>query len=333
MKPLSLMFLAVLLALLGNGFPVGAESAASKKSAYVDVAVATLWIKPDIVRPVDAPSLTHPVDMWKWTRSMTLEEKLGLVPKLETQALYGNKVTILERKGKWVKVAVHGQPTPRNAQGYPGWMLATQLTYNERFAAKDGQPFVLITSPTAKLYNSATLKHEEMEISYNTRLPYEHETKDAYQVLKPDGKHAWVKKQDAKVYASMKAIPKPTGEQFVKTGKKFLGLPYLWAGMSGFGFDCSGFTFTVYQSHGITIPRDSSVQAKYGTPVAKEKLKPGDLLFFAYNQGKGKVHHVAMYAGDGMMIHSPNSARTVEIIPVDTPEYAKEFAGARRYLK
>lgn len=99
----------------------------------------------------------------------------------------------------------------------------------------------------------------------------------------------------------------------MNTGKKFLGLHYLWAGMSGFGFDCSGFTFTIYQSHGITIPRDSSVQAQYGQSVPLNELQPGDLLFFAYDEGKGKVHHVAMYAGNGMMIHSPNSKKNVEI--------------------
>lgn len=46
-------------------------------------------------------------------------------------------------------------------------------------------------------------------------------------------------------------------DDLINTGKMFLGLPYIWAGTSGFGFDCSGFTHTIYKSHGITIPRDS----------------------------------------------------------------------------
>src|SRR5690606_4768414 len=82
-------------------------------------------------------------------------------------------------------------------------------------------------------------------------------------------------------------IKSPTVEDLVTTAKLFLGLPYVWAGTSGFGFDCSGFTYTIYKAHGITIPRDSSVQAIQGIPVKKEDLQKGDLLFFANNNGKG----------------------------------------------
>lgn len=309
-------------------------NAANHDTAYIDTAVATLWTSPGIARPVDYPSTTNPADMRKWTKSMTLAEKeqLSNDGMLETEGLYGNKVTIIDRKGEWVKVLIHGQLTPRDDRGYPGWMPERQLTYNKKFASYDQASFILVTKPTAFIYKNKSLKHKGLEISYNTKLPLVKETKKTYQVLTPDGNKAWIKKDEAQAYSSMDAIPKPTGEELVAAGKNFLGLPYLWAGMSGFGFDCSGFTFTMYQSHGITIPRDSTVQATHGTPVEKDQLKPGDLLFFAYDQGKGKVHHVAMYAGDGMMIHSPNSKRAVELIPMSTKGYAEEFAGARRYL-
>lgn len=89
------------------------------ENAYIDVSVATLWTEPSITRPVDEPSITNPVDMWKWTTSMTYDEKLWLVGNLETQGLLGTEVTILEKQGDWVKVAVHGQPTPREEAGYP----------------------------------------------------------------------------------------------------------------------------------------------------------------------------------------------------------------------
>ncbi|WP_338778508.1 C40 family peptidase [Metabacillus sp. FJAT-52054] len=326
MKRLGLMILGVILTICTLHFPA---NAAEQQTAYVNVSAATLWTEPNILREIDKPSAALPVDLWKWTRSMTLSEKLQLSDDgmLETQALYGNKVTILERKGDWVKVAVKGQSTPRNELGYPGWMPAKQLVYSRAFAFHEDKPFVLVTKPTAFLKGK-----QKLEISYNTRLPFLKETKNAYRVMTPDGKKAWISKLDAKAYSSEKAIPKATGTDLVNTGKMFLGLPYLWAGMSGFGFDCSGFTFTLHQSHGISIPRDSSVQARSGTPVKAEDLQPGDLLFYAYDQGKGRVHHVSMYAGNGMMIHSPNSERTVEMIPINTKGYAEEFAGARRYV-
>lgn len=309
------------------------------KISYVNVAVATLWAKPNIDRLVDAYAVSNPVDITKWVSLMSLEDKeqLSKDGMLETQALYGNKVIILEEKNNWAKVAVIGQPNPQNSNGYPGWMPSIQLEYNEVYSHKDQGPFVLITSPTAYLYTCAKLKKKEIQISYNTCLPLLSKTRFAYQVLKPNGKKSWISKKDVKVYKSKKSIPKPTGKKILKKAKKFIGLPYLWAGASGFGFDCSGFVFTLYQSFGITIPRDSGPQYKdkNSIKISKEKiqdLKPGDLLFFAREKGKGKVHHVGMYVGNGRMIHSPNSKKSIEIIPLNTPGYFEEYVGGSRYL-
>jgi gamma-D-glutamyl-L-lysine dipeptidyl-peptidase len=329
MKAILTMFLTMMS--LPGWLPIR-DASVTEQTAYIDVSVATLWAKPGLERSLDKPSITNPVNLWKWTRSMNLDEKLWLVGKLETQALLGNKVTIVERQGDWVKVVVHGQSTPHDARGYPGWMPARQLTYRPIFAKKEQGPFLLVTKPTTLLYRTPRLDRAGMEVSFNTRLPLLKKRHDAYQVLLPNGKLAWIKRADAIAYQQSKDIPKPTGEDLVQSAKKFLGLPYLWAGSSGFGFDCSGFTFTLHQIHGIQIPRDASPQSQAGIAVKKEELQPGDLLFFATDQGKGKVHHVTMYIGDGMMIHSPNSAKTVEIIPIDTPAYWSEYAAARRYL-
>lgn len=304
------------------------------ENAYIDVSVATLWTEPGITRPVDEPSITNPVDMWKWTTSMTYDERLWLVGNLETQGLLGTEVTILEKQGDWVKVAVHGQPTPREEAGYPGWMPANQLTKNEQFEKfLEKRPFAHISSPTALLYDDPNFEQAFMEISISTRLPVIAETKNAVKVATPSDGQKWLKKEDVQVYHSVKDIPKPTADDLLDTAYKFLGLPYLWAGTSGFGFDCSGFTHTIYKVHGITIPRDSSVQAVQGTPVAEEDLQPGDLIFFAYDEGKGRVHHVGMYIGGGKMIHSPNTASTVRIDNYRAPGYGEEYAGARRYLE
>ncbi|MFM1652215.1 NlpC/P60 family protein [Brevibacillus sp. B_LB10_24] len=305
-------------------------------TAYVDVAAASLWTEKGMskTREVDIPALTNPVDLWKWTRSMTLAQKLQLTSAdmLETQALYGARVVIMEERGDWIKVAAEGQPTPKSTLGYPGWVPKVQLTDNHRLDEFSDRPFAIVTSPTAWLYDGNAMNHKFMEVSYNTRLPVQKEMGDKVMLITPNSGNKWVSKADVAIYQSESDIPAPTGADLVNTAKKFLGLPYLWAGTSGFGFDCSGFTHTVFKSHGITIPRDSGPQSKAGTPVSKEELQPGDLLFFAYNNGKGSVHHVSMYIGDGKMIHSPNASRTVEIVSIDEPAYAVEFAGARRYL-
>ncbi|MFD2923791.1 C40 family peptidase [Halobacillus naozhouensis] len=335
MKKWSMFVLAVILvSCLSAPVSLQAEEDLEDKTAYVDVSVATLWSEPDITRPVDEPSVGNPVDMWKWTESMTLDQKLWLVGNLQTQALYGQEVTILEERGDWVKVAVHGQPTPKNELGYPAWMPKVQLADENYFAAlKESKSFALVTDTTAWLYDDKQHQGKFKEISFNTKLPVVAQVGDMALVATPSDGMKWISSEAISVYDSRQDIPDPTGQDLVETGKQFLGLPYLWAGASGFGFDCSGFTHTLYKANGITIPRDSSVQATHGTPVAKEDLQKGDLLFFAYNEGEGSVHHVGMYIGDGQMIHSPNSSSTVEIIDVfESDYYSSEFSGARRYI-
>ena len=108
----------------------------------------------------------------------------------------------------------------------------------------------------------------------------------------------------------------------------FTGLPYLWAGRSGFGFDCSGLTSMDYRVHGLVIPRDAAAQVR-GRAVSRLALRPGDLLFYATS---GKVHHVSIYAGSGRMVQAPRTGLPVQTIATSTSSYAREYAGARRQI-
>lgn len=83
----------------------------------IAVAVATLWTSPAAARPLTpAQELT-----------LSTRQRLALVGRIETQALRGEQVRVLARRGRWVKVAVLDQPSPRNRNGYPGWVRASQL--------------------------------------------------------------------------------------------------------------------------------------------------------------------------------------------------------------
>ncbi|MFB4163285.1 NlpC/P60 family protein [Alteribacillus sp. JSM 102045] len=302
------------------------------KEAYVDVSVMTVWVSPDDTRDIDEPALSNPVKPWEWTESMTVDDKLDLVGSLETQALYGMKVDVLEEEGDWVKVAVEGQPTPRHDSGYPGWVPKEQIVESRWFEHMQSKDFATITSPTAHLYHDRALQKEHIEVSFNTRLPVIVEQSKRVLLATPSDGYKWADKEDLDIYGSVDDIPDPSPQDLVETGEMFNDLPYLWAGVTGFGFDCSGFTHTIYKAHGITIPRDSSVQAEHGEHVERDNLEVGDLLFFAYNGGEGAVHHVGMYIGDGEMIHSPNSRSTVEMVKVDESDYADSYHSARRYL-
>jgi cell wall-associated NlpC family hydrolase len=73
------------------------------------------------------------------------------------------------------------------------------------------------------------------------------------------------------------------------------------------------------------------VQAKHGREIERADLLPGDLLFFANDEGKGSVHHVGMYIGDNQMIHSPDSASSIEIVSLQGYKLEKEHSVSRRY--
>lgn len=300
------------------------------KKYVVNVAATTLWKEPNIQRKLDQPALSNPVDLEKWTKSMNLEQKLWLGGKAETQVLYGEEVTILQTKGNWYKIAVKEQDTPKNQTGYPGWVPKSHISqYSPDY---ETCKVAIADKRTIVMYNDSTLKDNFLTVSFNTKLPVVKEDKNWVQVKTHKNEFKYMKKQDIAIYDSAEAVPSPTQQDIVNTAKLFIGLPYLWAGTSGFGYDCSGFTYSVYKRHGILLPRDASAQIKKGTAVSKKNMQPGDLMFFAYDKGKGRVHHVSMYIGNGQMIHSPNSKRSVEIISINTEHYKSEFAGARRYI-
>ena len=292
-------------------------------TAFVDVAVATLWARPGVNRALDEPSLTNPVHVRSWLARMSTAQRLWLVGKLETQALYGQRVTVLARKGAWVKVAVAGQPTPRSSLGYPGWLPAEQLTYDRPARS---ETYAVINRRTAWLYETGPARRRDLELSFNTRLAVlSDDDEDWVTVGAPTGEPRVVRRSSVQLYGIGESVSRPTGADLARTAKMFLGAPYLWAGTSAFAFDCSGFTYTLYKSHGVVIPRDAGAQATRGTPVARRELKRGDLLFYARS---GRVHHVAVYVGGGMMIEARRTGTRVRTVPVRTPGYW----GARRYV-
>jgi hypothetical protein len=272
---------------------------------------------------VDAPALAHPARIQQWLSDMTLSQRRALNGHADTQALLGDQVRVVRLRPKWAMVVVPSQPSQLDPRGYPGWVPRRQLT---------GRPPVSSAQLATVVTRTAWLRTDQPDparlfrISFGTRLPVVGEDGSWVRVEMPEGVVRRVLRSAAVLHQPEEpALPASTSS-LMSTATSFVGLPYLWSGLSGFGLDCSGLTWLDYRVHGITIPRDALPQSRHGTPVAHPG--PGDLMFYAT---AGRVHHVSMYLGNGRMVQAPHTGARVEVVATSLPAYSNEYAGARSY--
>lgn len=101
-----------------------------------------------------------------------------------------------------------------------------------------------------------------------------------------------------------------------------VGSPYRWGATGPSAFDCSGLVKWAFEKSGIDVPRTSRALSREGTPVSRDDLQPGDLVFFY-----SPVSHVGIYLGDGQMVHASTSGKPVAVSSIE----GREFNSARRY--
>ncbi len=294
------------------------------RNAWVTVSVARLWQSPSAPWPVDRPALTAPVHFGTWLRHMTLSQRRALDLRSDTEALLGDRVVVVRLRRHWAKVVVPSQPSQKDARGYPGWVPRRQLTAHHPTTTDE---VATVTSRTTWLRTDDDTSGRVTEISFGTRLPYVGSAGRFARVVTPRGQVRRLAAAKVVVHTPGSPAILPTRASLVSTAKSFLGLDYLWGGLSGFGIDCSGLTWLDYRVHGIRTPRDALPQSQHGERVTTRR--PGDLLFYASN---GLVHHVSMYLGGGEMIHAPHTGSVVRIEAFSNQPLRSEYAGARRYL-
>jgi cell wall-associated NlpC family hydrolase len=117
--------------------------------------------------------------------------------------------------------------------------------------------------------------------------------------------------------------PTPRNATAARLATRYLGAPYVWAGSSPSGFDCSGLVMYAFSQVGIAIPHNAAQQFRLGVPVERDRLVPGDIVFF------NQLRHNGIYLGDGRFVHSTKPGG-VKIARLDDDWFRTRWVGARR---
>lgn len=293
------------------------------------VQVATVWTSPSSVRELDTPGVTAPTNIEKWIDSLTYETSVALCNenRVQTQLLYGEALIVTETHKDWAHVVIPSQPSKKDGRGYPGWVPLDQL---KKVNKQEWQSDYSAAVVDDKAWLESEHGDKVIKLSYMTILPAGKEANNRVEVITPDG-ILFLPRSTVTIFPSNKGLENHKGHKLVESGERYVGLNYFWGGMSSFGYDCSGFAYAMHKANGYQIPRDAGDQSDSGEKIPYDQLLPGDLIFFAYEEGKGRLHHVGFYYGDGKMLHSPQTGKGIEIIDLKGTVYEKELCAAKRY--
>lgn len=211
-----------------------------------------------------------------------------------SQVVLGSRLVVLRRDGRWLQC--------RSPDGYIGWIHAGYVALRGDAAARAwdaGEGGETAISLGARVLDASG--EIMMRLPWGARVVRESE----HVVRLPDGRAGPV--EGELIAAALRSLAFPAdGAAACETGSRWLGVPYLWGGVTFGGVDCSGFVQGVWKLHGRVIPRDSDQQSRFGKEVDPgpefENLRPGDLCFFA--EEPGRVSHVVMSTGGSKIIHA-----------------------------
>ena len=247
-----------------------------------------------------------------------------------SQATLGQVVELVDTSGTFVRV--------RTPDGYEGWLpRAAVAAYPDAAApryARAGR-IVEVTSLMAYLYREpdVTTARPRTRAPLATRLEVAGDgpAHGWLAVRLPSGGTAYVQSGDVKELDPRAPPRRGSPDDVLATARRFLGVPYLWGGMTAHGVDCSGLVSRVYQANGVVLPRDAGLQFESPAvvPVEREALRPGDLVFFG--RGPKAITHVGLYLGGGRFISATtHETPVVHEDRLDDPRWAPAYQGARR---
>ena len=187
---------------------------------------------------------------------------------MSTQALLGMPVKVLQYTG-WYEIQ-----TPDDYTGWVHRMVITPMS-KEKYDEWNRAEKIVVTSHYGFTYEKPDDDSQTVsDVVAGNRLKWEGSKGHFYKVSYPDGRQAYISRHISQPESKWRASLKQDAESIIKTAYTMIGIPYLWAGTSSKGVDCSGLVRTVLFMHDIIIPRDASQQAYVGERIEIALISP-----------------------------------------------------------
>ena len=293
--------------LSGSGSSSSGSTSSSGSSSSGSTSSGTGTINADYVRMRSGPSTSYSI--------------LGTYNK-------GTEMTITGSSGDWYKVSYNGTD---------GYVYKTYLTLNsgDSFSVTEMEDTAaVVTSAVHMRIGPATSYQSLRVLGSGTQVTITGSSGNWYRVSY-NGSTGYIYKSylSTSVSSSSGSTSSSTsaGQAIVTESKKYLGVPYVWAGTSPSGFDCSGFVYYVYKQCGYSITRTATAQNTDGYYVSRSDLQPGDIVIF-YNSAMTAIGHSGIYIGDGQFIHASSGSGAVVISSLSSTYYNTHYYSARRVV-
>lgn len=249
------------------------------------------------------------------------------------QLVMGAMIRLLKKDENWCLIQTpyryiawldDGAFVRLNEQGVAAWQSGPLQRFEENYGTVRTQPNAT-AMPVADIVMGSMVKKAGGDAKWA-------------RVVLPDGREGFLPAASLRDY-SYTANGQPKREAIVALSHRFTGVPYLWGGNSAKGFDCSGFTQTVFKLNGRLLARDANQQVQEGVEIVPDEkfnnVLPGDLLFFGRD---GRITHVGISLGGPQFIHANGISGDVHVNSLDSTDgnysaYRKSaFKHVRRVL-
>jgi cell wall-associated NlpC family hydrolase len=234
--------------------------------------------------------------------------------ELIDQAVMGSELRVLKQQGGWFYIQ-----TPWD---YLGWVTGESFS---RFSESEletnwkSTDLVRVTSVDTRIYEAANTSSAVVsDVTLGGTIRQLNRGANFSRIQLADGRTGYIQTSQIGEVITINDSNSASGYEIVETAIKFHGLPYLWGGNSGKGFDCSGFTQTVFKENGFLLPRDANMQVQLGEEITIEDnfaaLEPGDLIYFGSNN---RITHVGISLGGPKFIHASSYVMINSLDPAD----------------